>query len=285
MRGLALKAMGRVRSSIEIVKASWAVLRQDPELLWLPVFSALSTIVAIAIFGGGIAATTQHSKISAIGWVLVFGLYLVMAIITIFFNASLVSAAAQRLQGGDPTLGSALSGAASLFHVLLPWAIVSATVSTILRAIEQRAGLVGRIVAGLIGIAWALVTFLVIPIIVIEGLSVGAAVKRSKELFTRTWGEQVVGNAGIGIISFFAVLCFAPIPLLCWATGNTAVTILGLVLAGIWIAIVGAISAALSGIFQTALYLYASTGQVPGAYTPAQFESAFRPKKSRGFLG
>ena len=62
---------------------------------------------------------------------------------------------------------------ASAPHVLLPWAIVSATVSLVLRAIEERAGIVGRIVVGLVGLAWSLVTFLVLPILVVERLGVG----------------------------------------------------------------------------------------------------------------
>ena len=37
-----------------------------------------------------------------------------------------------------------------------------------LQALEQRAGIVGRIVIGLVGMAWALVTMLVLPVLVIE---------------------------------------------------------------------------------------------------------------------
>ena len=84
-----------------------------------------------------------------------------------------------RLTGGDPTIGSALRGAASRAGKILPWVIVSATVSLILRAIEERAGAIGQIVAGIAGMAWSVVTFLVLPIIVIEGYSVGDAIKGS----------------------------------------------------------------------------------------------------------
>ena len=86
----------------------------------------------------------------------------------------------------------------SRLHRLLPWALVSATVSMILSLLE-RYGIVGRIVAGLVGLAWNLVTFLTIPILVIEDVGVGDAFKRSKELFKKTWGENVVGQAGLGV--------------------------------------------------------------------------------------
>ena len=279
---------GRIGASIDIVKASWAVLRQDKELLWLPVMSLGATLVTVAIFGGGILATKTSGPgvhPSGIGWVLLFLLYLVLAVIGIFFNAAIVSAAHERLSGGDPTVGSALGGATSRWGVLLPWAIVSATVSTALRAVQERAGLVGRVVVGLVGLAWTLVTFLVLPILVIEGLSVGAAIKRSKELFTRTWGEQVVGNAAVGIIAALAVLPAVPIAVIGLASGVGVIQGATVAICVLWVLAVMAVSTAMSGIFQTALYLYASTGTAPSAYPAGTIEAAFRPKRTRsGFF-
>jgi hypothetical protein len=287
--------MGRIRASIEIVKASWAVLAHDRELLWLPVLSFLATAVTVALFAGGFLAVGGTDVVDGgrvqptIGsYVLLFVMYLVLAIITVFFNAALVSAAHERLRGGDPSVESALAGATSRFGLLLPWALVSATVSTILKSLQERAGLLGRIVIGVVGIAWALVTFLVLPVIVVEGLSVGAAIKRSKDLFTRTWGEQVVGNAAIGLVSFLAILGFGLVAVPLMFTGVTAVLIAAIVAWVVWAAIVSAVGAAMSGIFQTALYLYASTGEVPSGFSPVAIEAAFRPKRTgaRGaFLG
>lgn len=284
---------GRIRASIEIVKASWAVLRKDKSLIWLPVLSFLSTAVTAGLFVGGIIAVSDFdttgdgatSQIGVAGYVLMFAMYLVLAIITVFFNAALVSAAHERLTGGDPTVESALAGASRRFGVLLPWAIVSATVSTILRSIQERSGLLGRIVVGLVGMAWALVTFLVLPVIVVEGLSVGDAIRRSKDLFRSTWGEQVVGNVGINLIGLFACLAFAPVALLAFASGVTGLMIAAGIAWAVWIGAVVAVTAAMSGIFQTALYLYASTGTPPAAYSAAAVQAAFRPKGSGGRWG
>ena len=87
---------------------------------------------------------------------------------------------------------------------ILPWAIISATVSMILRAIEERAGFVGQIVAAIAGMAWAVVTFLVLPIIVIEGVGVRDAIKKSGNLFKRTWGENLAAQIGFSLIGFVA---------------------------------------------------------------------------------
>jgi len=282
--------MGRFRASIEIVKASWEVLRKDKSLLWLPVLSFAATLLTIGLFAVAVFAVTDvgvaaadgaNRSMNAAGYVVSFLGYLALAIITVFFNAALISGAYERLSGGDPTMGSAIGGAARRFNVLLPWALVSATVSMILRSIQERSGLLGRIVVGLVGMAWALVTFLVLPIIVVEGLSVGDAIRRSKDLFKRTWGEQVVGNAGIGIIATLAIVAFAPIAFLGFASGATAAAIAGGVAWALWAAVVITVSTAMSGVFQAALYVYASTGAPPAAYSEGAVYAAFRPKRDR----
>jgi len=211
-----------------------------------------------------------------------FLMYVVLAYITIFFNAALVSAAHARLSGGDPTIGSAIRGAASRAGKILPWAIISATVSIILRAIEERAGFVGRFVAAIAGMAWAVVTFLVLPIIVIEGLSVGDAIKKSGSLFKRTWGENLAAQVGFSLIGFVAILPAIAVVFLAGSVGGGAL-VAGVVIAVLWVIAVSVVLAALSVIFQTALYHFAVDGQVPSDYFGQDvMQTAFRQKTSGG---
>jgi hypothetical protein len=281
--------MGRFRNSVEIVKASWRVLQQDRELIWLPVFSLLSTAVTAALFLGGFWFThttdpvTGGFKTSLAGWVILGLMYLVLAFVTIFFNTALISAAWERLHGGDPTLGSALDAATSRVGKILPWALVSATVSIVIRMVEQRAGIFGRLVGAVAGIAWSLVTFLVLPIIVIEGLSVGDALKRAGELFKKTWGEQVIGNAAIGLVNLLGMIVAVPIVVLAFSTSSAVVIVPVIALVVVWVLGLMTVTSAMSGIFQTALYQYASTGEVPSGFTREQMVGAFRPKN--GVLG
>ncbi len=274
--------MGRISASIELIKSSWRVLKADKELLVLPVMSGIASVIVAASFLAPILATEdlgpETESLSPIGWVLLFLMYVALAYVTIFFNAALVSAAHERLGGGDPTLGSALRSAASRAGRILPWAIVSATVSVILRSIEERAGVVGRIVVGLVGMAWAVVTFLVLPIIVIEGAGVGQAVKKSAGLFKQTWGENVAARVGFGLIGFLAGLpAFAVIALGVYAGG--AAFAAGLVVGVLWIIAVTVVLAALNVIFQTALYHYAVGDGHAGAYfSPEIMRSAFASK-------
>jgi hypothetical protein len=214
-------------------------------------------------------------------------MYVALAYVTIFFNAALVSAAHDRLTGGDPTLASAIAGARSRAGKILPWAIVSATVSIILRAIEERAGFVGQLVAGLAGMAWAVVTFLVLPIIVIEGIGVRDAISKSGNMFRRTWGENLAAQVGFSIIGFIAVLPAIAIMALGINAGSGA-AVVAVVLGVFWLITVTVVMSALGVVFQTALYHYAIDGAVPSSYFDGELmRSAFGPKRStgRGIIG
>jgi len=280
--------VGRFQKSFALAKSSWAILRSDRELILLPLFSFVATLAVGATFVLPILATShtvgasggQQSSFGPVQYILAFVGYVVLAYVTIFFNAALVSAADERMRGGDPTLGSALRGAAGRAGQILPWAIVSATVSLVLRSLQERGGIFARIAAGFAGMAWSLVTFLVLPVLVIEGLSVGKAIKRASELFRRAWGEQVIASAGIGLVGVAAVIAGLPVLLLA-ATGIGVLKVVGIAAFVAWVALVMCVTSALSGVFQTALYHYAANDMPPLAFANADLERAFVPKRSR----
>ena len=217
--------MGRFQNSLALAKASLRVLRDDKQLTLLPLLSGVATLIVAASFFIPAALIAHNGatggfSMQPLDWVLALAGYLVLTFVVVFFNAALVYAADRYLHGERITLGEAISAAAARRTILLPWVIVSATVSLFLRAIEQRAGIVGRIVAAFAGVAWSVVTFLVLPVLVIEGVGPIAAVKRSGELFKKTWGENLIANAGIGIVTFVvAIAGLVPIGLLFLAGG------------------------------------------------------------------
>lgn len=271
--------MSRISNTIELAGASWRVLKSDKELLLLPVMSLLATLAVAATFLVPVLSGCDLEAECTLGtpdYVLLGAMYLALAFITIFFNAALVHAAHERMSGGDPTLGSALRGAVGRVHRILPWAIVSATVSLILRAIEERAGMLGKVVSALAGVAWSLVTFLVIPVLVVEGVGVGEAVRRSGAMFKRTWGENVAAQVGFGLLGFLAALPAAAAIAIGVAAGGAILVILMLVGIG-WILLVSLVMATLNGIFQTALYRYA-VGQDPTGFGAGAMAQAFTAK-------
>ena len=279
--------MERISNTIRLAKASWAVLKADKELLLLPVMSAVATVFVAITFLAPIFAISgfKTEELGLVDYVLLGVLYVALAYVTIFFNAALVHAADERLNGGDPTLRSAIAGAWRRAGRILPWAIISATVSLILRAIEERTGFVGQIVVSLVGVAWALVTFLVIPILVLEDIGVVDAIKRSGSLFKQTWGENVAAQFGFGILGFIAALPAIAIGALGIAAGGVTAGV-AIVIAVLWIALVMVVLSCLNAIFQAALYHYAVAGETPGDYFPqSTFSDAFAPRQRRGLGG
>lgn len=266
---------------MQLARASWEVLRADKELVGLPVLSLAASLVAAASFLTPmmwVARSETDQNPTWIVLVLAFAGYLVLAYITIFFNAALVYAANQRLEGGDPTIGSALRGAAQRAGRLLPWALLSATVSALLQAVEQRAGVVGKMISGIAGLAWSLVTFLVIPVLVMEDVRVGDAVRRSAALFKGTWGENVAARVGFGLLGLLLFLPGVAAVAGAFAFGGDTPNVPLIALAVLWMVVVVMALSALSGIFQTALYRYAAGMPSTGAFADEDLRAAFVSK-------
>lgn len=277
--------MQRFRNSIDLARSSWRVLSADRELIWLPFISMVATVIVAASFFVPVAALSSGSGFGPLAAALALVGYFALAYTTIFFNAALVCAADERMRGGDPSLSSAIAGARARAGRILPWALVSASVSLVLRVLEERAGILGRIVIGLIGLAWSLVTFLVLPVLVIEGVGVRDAISRSTAMFKRTWGEQVVGNGGIGLLGFLAAIPGIVVAGLGIASGVVVIAVPLVVVGAVWVIVTMSVTSALSGVFQTALYHYAANGMPPAAFADAHLDQAFvARKRNRGGL-
>jgi len=270
-----------------MMKASAAVLRMDPELLVFPLLSGIAVIAVSATFilpivflGGGMETLEDGS--GYLGYVVGFLYYLVLYAVVFFFNTALMGAAMIRLEGGDPTVKDGLEIAFNKLGPILEYAAIAATVGMILRALEEKAGFIGRIVIGLIGIGWNLATYLAVPVLVTKDVSAFDAVKESASLFRKTWGEQVVGNAGIGLATFVILLAMTaaaiPVFLLAATLSPALVVVVGISLAGGYLCLI-LLSSALNGVYCAALYRYATIGDPGRPFNAEMMRGAFRPKK------
>lgn len=279
--------MGRIGRSWELAKVSWGVLRSDKTLAAFPVISAIVTLVVVVIFGAligltGIDDSGGQESLKAIGYVFVVVGYIVLAFVTTYFTGALVAGANEVLEGRDASLRASFDAANAKLHRLLPWAIVQATVSMIIQAIEDRLGPLGQVIAGLLGAAWAVVTFLTIPIIMLEDLGPWNALKRSGTLLKQTWGENIIAQVGFGLLGLVVALPGIAIIAIGVATGSVAAAIGIGIIGAIWLAVVAVVISAMSGIYRTALYRYAVDGKTPAAFAQIDIAHAFGPRKDRG---
>jgi hypothetical protein len=283
-------AVQRIRTSWELGKISWGVLRSDRSLAWFPVLSLIGSLIVVGIFGGLIAATGYDSNganegLKGIGYVFVVCAYIGLALVGTYFQSALTAGANERLNGRDSNFGTSIAAANSKLHRILPWALVQATVSIVIAAVEERAGWVGQILVRLLGAAWQVVTFLTIPIIVLEDLGPWNALKRSGTLLKQTWGENLIGQAGFGLLALVAMLPGAAFVGIGIATG-TLVAAIPLVAIGVVMLLIAlVIIQAMSGIYRTALYRFAVDGKAPPAFAGADLSGAFTKRGARRGFG
>ena len=144
--------MERIERSFRLVQQSYRILMHDKELMILPLISGLITIAVAVSFFFGFGITEDGFREGRADTIVpVFLFYVVTYAIGIFFQAAVVAGATDRMRGGDPTVASALATAWGRIGSILMWAVVAATVGTILRAIHDRSAFIGKIVAGLLG--------------------------------------------------------------------------------------------------------------------------------------
>ena len=277
----------RFSRSWGLIKASAGVLAKDKELLVFPLLSAVCTLIVAAAFvlpalGMGALDGLREGGMSPTAYVFAFLFYLVQYFVIFFFNSALVGAAMIRLDGGDPTLSDGLRIASSKALPILGYAAIAATVGMILRAIQERAGFLGKLVAGFLGVAWTLASFLVVPVLVSRDIGPLDAVKESALLLKKTWGENLIGQGGVGLVFgliFFGLIIVGGGAIVAVAmTGNGMLT--GLVVAVVIVALLLAalVQAALSGIYSAALYRYAVGAGDSEGFDVQLLGQAFRTK-------
>ena len=279
--------MSKIRTSWQIAKQCWRVLMLDKELLIFPIVSAIAMLLVIAsfalpIWGSGLLEHVHdHPQADRpILFAISFAFYLVSYFVIIFFNSALVSCALIRLRGGNPTVADGFRGAMKCLPAIFGWALLSAVVGMILQSLEQRVGLIGRLVISLIGVAWAIASYFAIPVIVTENVGPVEALKRSASLIRKTWGETLTVQVGLSLVAvaagFVTMLVIigggALMPMSPVLGGSLMV--LGIL--GFFCGIV--VTATLHAILTSALYLYAEDGKVPANFDGELFKGAFALK-------
>lgn len=267
--------MEKLARSFGLVRQSYRLLLQDAELMLLPLLSGIvmSVVVASFFFGIGPEAMAGEEAGAAL-YLPAFALYVVLYAVGIFFQCAVVAGATERLRGGDPTVASALGAAWRRVGSILLWSLLAATIGMALRTVQERMGFLGKLVVGLVGAAWSIATFFVVPVLVLEEAYIGDVVGRSLAVVREVWGEALVGGVGIGLAAFCAWGTLVMVTL-----GLTSVigiqALLVLVFLGILLAI---FFSALEGVYLASLYSYATSGMVPPGFDQETLRQAFARK-------
>ena len=268
--------MGKLSNTWSLMGASWRVLKQDKEILIFPLMSGVCCLLVLASFAIPIISSGNwelpDENASAEQGIMYYGtlflFYFCTYFVIVFFNSAIIVCATIRMQGGDPTVGDGFRASLARLPLIFGWALVSATVGLVLRIIEDRSKTVGRIVAGLLGMAWTVVSFLVVPILVIEKKGPIHALKESTMLLKKTWGEQLIGNFSFGLIFFLLSIPAFILAALGFFSGGAVALATCIILAVIYLIVIALIQSALQAIFQAAVYLYTRDGGAPAGFDP-----------------
>jgi hypothetical protein len=269
------KKISKWRASFLLVKESWRFLRADKELVLVPVVSSLLSCVLLGILTSvavlsGVSIDILFAPEMGIGatqFVFALGVYIIGAFTLAISQATTTHIVYVRAHGGNATLGQGFARAFDNVAPLLLWALISGSIGTVLRFISDKSELIGKIISGLLGAAWSVMTFFVVPIILIEKKDSLTAIKQSAVLFKKTWGESLISNITLGLafllahilawISFFGVLIIGV------KIGNGPLIVGAVLCIFIWFVVAVLIQNAMQGIVKTLLYIFAAEGVVP----------------------
>ncbi len=218
-------------------------------MIWLPVLSGLASAVAFLAVSGVVAVPLLRAYGTSPLAVLYF-LPGIMAstFVGVYFNVALAFAANEQIEGRRIGVRRALGMAWSRRRVVFSWALLSAVVGTVIQAVESRLGVFGRILGILGGLAWAVASFLVVPVLAFEDVGPIEALKRSSHLIRTTFGTIARGALRFGVLALGWILLAAAVIVV-----GIVVALSGAPLLGVPIAVLGVI-----GVFVVSMYLAAA---------------------------
>ncbi len=249
--------LDRLSNGWTMAMNSFKVLKENKQLIIFPILSGISLVLVIGSFFTGILAVNgwdldnmeTENPIAVYGMVFLF--YIVNYFVIVFFNMALVHCTRLYFRGEEVTVRAGLQFSLSRIGTIFSWAVFAAVVGTILKAIQENSGVLGKVITGIIGIVWGVATFFVVPIIAYENVGPLEAFKRSSTMMKEKWGQSLGATFSFGLIQFIGIIIIG-LPL--FFIGSLIHPVAGIVLASLGAFAVVAIISAAEVIFVSAVY-------------------------------
>ena len=287
--------MNAFSRSWKITKLSFAVIGKDKEMLLFPILASFTSILYLLalLFPSGVLAfldpdNAQPLSFGIAQYLMMFLTYLGLSFISTFCNVCVVYTTKTRFEGGDATFMESIRFGFSKTGVIFQWSLVSATVGllfVLLDKLAQRLGGIGEvllnIVRGILGLAWTIVTLFVVPTLVYENVTPKEAIQKSVEVIKKTWGENLISHYGMGLMQFLVILGIIGLSsLLAMVLPMGSGTFFAIGFGVVGVLFMSLVFNVAKTVFQTALYVYANTGQEPELFDAQTLSGAFRPKNA-----
>ena len=301
--------MSKFQKSWALLKCAFRVVFEHKRLLLFPVILSLLMIVMAAFFlapvalwptGHGLAEGAHWQAVARqwtirgdrggnlgltpAGYALAAAFYLLATCLATFVNVAFYSQTLNALRGRPVSVSAGLRLAWSRLGPIVAWSLFTGLIGLIIRQIEERVGLVGRWIVGLIGLAWSVASVFAVPIIVVgaEGAHPLRILKTSAATLKKTWGESLLGYLGLqfgGLLVLLGSVVLLAVAIAASIALNTFWIIA--VTAAAWFLALIAFCCLLNvagQVYRGALYLYATEGTAPGPFDAEQMNAAWKMK-------
>lgn len=281
---------GAWKSSKVVTGKSWALLKANPYLFAFPIIGVALSVIPLAILGVPALYFLDTDNNWVAGALAILMVFVVQAVVTVP-AAGLVAAVDEEMHGRDASVGRGMSAAFGRLGPLVAWSGIQTVVSVLISLVRGNGQgnvigvLLRNVIAAAADVMWQLITFFVLPVMMIEKASPINAIKTSSGLFRKQWGTQLAGGVRIG--GLVALLVILPGALILGGgialvfVANTATVVAGITTAAIGFLIImlgSLIISAMRGIYSVALYYYAKDGEVLGGFTGEELQSSVRLK-------
>ena len=310
-----MNEMSKFRRSWLLFKSSLSIIARNKQLLVFPILIfTLTCVIALFFFAPIVLQPTGHSYLQAEHWQAIGNslfthsesgrhqnseigftplalaylafLYFVAMFFATFFNVAFFNEILAALSGEPVSIGRGLKFANTRLKAILLWALFAGLVGLIIKFIEQRLELVGRMIARFLGLAWSIASVFVIPIIVREEESINPVnmLRRSAGILKDTWGEALLGYVGLSFANVLVMIASLVLLLGALFVSIALNDFWIIAIAGVlWLFAVFAwsyLASVASQVYKGALYLYAAEGVIPEPYNQEMLDLAWKFKKS-----
>jgi hypothetical protein len=227
----------------------------------------------------------RHSvKLTNNGALFVAVIYLVAMFFATFFTVAFYSEILHALNGEDVEILRGLLFAGTKIPSILIWSLFAGLIGYLIRTLEEKVGLFGKIIFSIIGIAWSVASIFVIPFIITEtSANPFHLLRQSADTLKKTWGESLIGYVGIQlggiVVLIFSLVMLGGAVFIAIKLQSVSFMITAIALWFIGILVFSYLATVANHIYRCALYLFAAEGKIPTPFDQTAMQSAWKMKE------
>lgn len=273
--------------SWKFTKSCFSFFAQNKSLILIPFLSLLISFVILILegfflFENYFKNMNEVQEANQINWteayISFFILYFSINFISLFFNSALIACAIQRMQKQSCSIAEGLKMAMSRMVKIFVWSLINGSIGLVFKLLQRSHRGVRSLLLGTMGFSWAIVSYFVLPLIVIDDLNPWSALHQSFQAFKGNWRKMF---SVFGLLMLLVILVFVALFGLAYLTQSS--TKLFLILVGLFVffmVIVGIVGGILESIVNSALYVEIFKKIEPIGLDKALLDGALLKKES-----